>query len=395
MSSYPLATLAPTIDSTGISAPSYEDIYQSLLASFRLIYGSGVYVTADSQDGQWIAVLALAIYESNQAAIACFLSFSPTYAQGAGLSALTLINGLTRKSSSLSTAPGTVIGVAGTVITSGVVKDISGNSWNLPPVVIVPIGGSVTATVTSQKPGATVAPSGTINSIATPQLGWQTFTSTADATPGAAVESDAELRLRQTTSTALPALTILESMSAAIGNVPGVTRYICLENDTSATDANGIPAHSLAVVVQGGDSAAIGAAISSKKSIGAQTFGTTSVIVYGTYGLSAVVNYFVLAPVPIYYAITIKALPGYVSSTGVSIINALAAFTNELAIGEDVYTAQAQAAASLITLGVGQTFYVTAFALGISPAPTGTTPLVILFNQAASSLAADITLTVI
>lgn len=394
MASYPLATLAPTIDATGIYAPSYNDIYQSLLASFRLIYGSSVYVTPDSQDGQWVAVLALAIHESNQAAITCFHSFSPTYAQGADLSALVRINGLQRKSASLSTAVGTVVGVAGTVITAGVVKDANGNLWNLPVIVTIPVGGAVTVTVVAQELGAIPAPTGSINAIATPQLGWQTFVSTADAVLGAPVEDDAALRVRQSTSTALPALSILESLFAAVGNVPGVTRYTCLENDTDTINADGIPPHSLAVVVAGGDSAAIGAAISSKKSIGAQTFGTTPVIVYGAYGLSTVVNYFVLQLVPVYFAVTIKALPGYVSSTGVAIIDALAAFTNALSIGEDVYPAQAQAAASLITLGLGQTFYVTAFTLGTAPAPVGTVPVVILFNQAASSLAADITLTV-
>lgn len=395
MPTYPLTTLAPTIDATGITAPAYSDIYQSLIASFQAIYGSAIYIDPDSQDGQWLAILASAINDSNQAAIACFQAFSPTYSQGGGLSSLVKINGLSRNVSSYSTAVGNVIGVAGTLVSGGIVVDINGNKWALPASVTVPIGGSIAVTVTAVNPGSLIAPIGTINKIYNPQFGWQSFTSTTDAIPGAPVEDDPTLRARQAISTSLPALGIKESIVAAIGNVPGVTRYQVYENDGGTTDANGVPAHTLSAVVLGGTVANLTAAIASKKAPGIQTYGSTSGTVYDQYGLPVTINYFVLALVPIYYAVTIKALPGYVSTTGIALQQALVDFTNALSIGEDIYTSQAQAAASLIALGVGQTFYITSFALGFAASPSTTANLTVAFNQAASCQVSNVGLTVI
>jgi uncharacterized phage protein gp47/JayE len=394
MATYPLATLAPTIDNTGISAPSYSDIYQSLIASFQAIYGSSIYIAPDSQDGQWLAILAQAINDSNQAAVACFQAFSPTYAQGAGLSSLVKLNGLLRNTATNSTAVGNVVGTVGTVITNGVVQDANGNLWNLPASVTIPIGGSIAVTVTAQNAGNLTAPAGTISKVYNPQLGWQSFTSTADAVVGSPIELDATLRARQGVSSSLPALGIKEAIYAAIANVTGVTRSTVYENDTGATDSNGIPAHTISAVVDGGSIAAITAAIASKKPPGGQTYGSTSGVVYDQYGLPVTINYYVLAHVQIYFAVTIKALPGYVSTTGTALIAALVAFAKALAIGEGVYTSQAQAAAGLINQAIGQTYYITAFTLGVAPAPVGTANIAIAFNQIADCATANCALTV-
>jgi uncharacterized phage protein gp47/JayE len=377
---------------TGISAPSYSDIYQSLIATFQSIYGSDIYISADSQDGQWLAALAQVINDTNQAAVTVFNSFSPIFSQGAGLSSLVKINGLQRNIPTHSQAVGNVIGVVGTTITGGVVQDSNGQLWNLPPSVTIPIGGSVAVTVTAEKTGNLSAGVGVINKIATPQLGWQSFTNTSPATPGSPVESDATLKARQSVSVAYPAQAVIDSIVAAIANVPGVTRYQVYENSTGAVDANGAPAHCIYPVVEGGDVTAIAQAIANRKTPGGQTYGTTSIVLTTPLGLQAAINFYVLAYTPIYYAVTIKALTGYVASTGDALIAALVAFTNSLAIGEDVYVSQAQAIASLMSLGLGDTFYITIFNLGTAPAPVGTVNLAVPFNYAAQCATANITL---
>jgi len=393
MTTYPLATLAPTVDSAGIHIPSYSDIYQSLLADFRAIYGSDIYVEPDSQDGQWIAILAAAFNNSNQAMVAVFQSFSPTYAQGAGLSSVVKINGIARGIATKSTAVGTVTGVAGTIITTGAVQDESGNLWDLPASVTIPLSGAISVTVTARDAGNLVAGVGIIAKIATPQLGWQSFSNTSAAIAGAPVEEDATLRGRQTISTSLPALTVLDAILAAVANVPGVTRYTAVENDTATTDSNGIPAHSISIVVLGGTVLEVATAIG-RKAPGIQTYGTTSQQIVDVYGLPTTINFFLLSQTNVYFAITIKALTGYVSTTGTALIAALVDFVNSLAIGEDVYQSQAQAAASLINLEVGQTFYIVSLFLGTSPAPGGTANIAIPFNAAAVCATPNIALTV-
>ena len=389
---FPLPTLAPVVNSAGISAPPYSDIYQSLIASFQAIYGTDIYIAPDSQDGQWLAVLAAAINDSNQAAIAVFQAYSPFYAQGAGLSSQVKINGLAREIATNSQSQGNVVGQVGTVIVNGVVKDENSNLWNLPASVTIPVSGVISVTVVAQKLGAIIASAGTINSISNPQLGWQSFVSTVNAEPGAVVESDAALRARQVFSTALPSLSIKNGIEAAIGNVNGVTRFFVYENDTGITDINGIPAHSISPVVEGGLSDLIGKAIQIKKPPGIQTYGSTPVVTHDSKGFPITVNYFILAEVAIYFEITIKALDGYLSSTGVAIRTAVMSYVNGLAIGEDVYPSQVQGAASLIGTGLNDTFYITAFKLGLSVPTLDFIPIVIAFNKGANNILANTTL---
>jgi uncharacterized phage protein gp47/JayE len=393
MPTYPLPTLAATVSSTGISAPSYSDVYQSLIATFQAIYGADIYISADSQDGQWLAALAQAINDSNQAAVAVFNSFSPVFAQGAGLSSLVKINGLQRLISTHSQAVGNVVGVVGTVITSGVVQDSNGQLWDIPATITIPAGGSIAITVLAENPGSISAGIGVINKIATPQLGWQSFTNTSAATAGSPVESDATLKARQTVSVAYPAQAILDGIAAAIANVPGVTRYQVYENATGAADANGAPGHCIYPVVEGGDITAIAQAIANRKTPGGQTYGTTSVALTRPLGLQAAINFYVLAYIPVYFSLTIKSLPGYVATTGNSIIAALVAFANGLEIGDDVYISQAQAIASMGALGLGDTFYITAFTLGTAPAPVGVVNIPIAFNYSAQCATANVVLT--
>jgi uncharacterized phage protein gp47/JayE len=391
---YPLSTLGPTISSTGITAPALSDIYQSLIATFQSIYGSDIYVTPDSQDGQWIGALSSAINDCNQACIGVYQSFSPSYAQGTQLSSLVKINGLQRDIATNSQAVGNVVGVAGTVITNGIVADTAGNLWNLPNTVTIPLSGSISVTVTAQALGALSAAIGDINKVYNPQLGWQSFTNTSIATEGSAVEEDGQLRTRQASSTALPALGIIDSISAAVGNVSGVNRYFIYENATGSTDGNGVPAHSIAPIVEGGQVAAIAQAIWSKKPPGIQTYGSTSVPVTDVNGFNTTINFFELTEVPIFYSVTVQPLPGFVATTGTEIVNALVAFTTALEIGDDIYVSQASAIASLIGQDIGQTFYISSFTLGTSASPVGTGNITINFNAAATCTAANVVVTV-
>jgi uncharacterized phage protein gp47/JayE len=395
---YPLATLAPTIGTNGITIPTYNDVYQSMIAIFQNIYGSDIYIAPDSQDGQMIAAFSKAINDSNVAAVALFNSFSPSYATGAQLSSLVKINGLTRLVATNSSAVGNVIGQAGTIIANGMVQDTNGNIWNLPATVMIPGGGSIAVTVIAQAPGAIAATIGSINQIVNPQLGWQSFSNTVQATTGSPVETDAALRLRQQASVSLPALGIIQALSAAIGNIAGVNRFLIYENATGAADANGVPANSIAVIAEGGSAAAIAQAIYNKKSPGCRTYGTTTVGIIDSKGNLNNINFFAMVEQPIYVSLTIQHLTGYVSTTATAIINAITAFINSLAIGQDVYYSQLYGVASLagqVAAG-SENFYITALTLGTAPAPVGTANIIIPYNQAAQmASSANVVLTVV
>ena len=393
MTTYPLPTLAATVSATGISAPAYSDILQSLIASYQLIFGTDAYLEADSQDGQLLAVFAQAIYDSNSAAIAVYNQFSPATAQGTGLASVVKINGLQKLVASNSTVDVAVVGVAGTTLTNALVTDPNGFQWSLPTTTI-PGGGAITVTATCTTIGAINASAGAVT-IATPTLGWQTATFTDSAAPGNPVESDAALRQRQAVSTALPAQSIIGGIAGAIANITGVTQYKLYENDTGTTDGNGLPAHSICAVVQGGDAVAIATAIEKKKTPGTATFGSTSEIIVDPAGVPVTIN--IQRPVldTILINITIKALAGYTSAIGTSLIAALVAAINAegIAANNGLLSRSALYAAAYSVAGAS-TFNVTTLNIAISPGSPSAADLTIGFDELPVCATGNVTLTV-
>ena len=384
-----MTSLAATIDATGITAPTYAEILTSLQDSYRSIYGSDVYLEADSQDGQLLAVFALAIHDCNAAVIAAYNQFSPATSRGEGLSSMVKINGLRRLSASPSTATVRLVGQVGSTITNGIVSD-GKTQWALPTTVVIPITGQIDVLATCTAIGAVSAAAGTLTQIVTPTRGWQTATNLAAATPGAPVENDAALRVRQSVSTSLPALSVLSSIISNVADLSGVVAWSAYENDTDATDANGVPAHSIALVVDGGDPAQIAATIARHKTPGTGTYGTVSVIVTDEAGPALTVNFFRPGVVPVAVEIDLDPLPGYVSTTGSAIASAVSAYVSGLAIGADVYLSKLFAAAEVP--GLNGTYNVTAIRAGRDSATPAAADVAIGFAESADLPVAAITL---
>lgn len=382
----------PVISPSGVSSPSFNDILTALTQIFQSIFGSDIVVTPDSQDGQWLAVLALGYFDYGQLLIAVFNSFSPFFAQGAQLSSLVKINGLARLIPSNSTATVTVVGQSGTTITNGLVQDQAGNLWSLPPTVVIPGGGSINVTATAQLLGALQAPANTITTIFTPTQGWQSVTNPSAAISGAPVESDAALRQRQSMSTGQPALTPVQAIIASVANLPGVGKSRIYENSTSTTDSNGIPSHSVSAIIQGGNLTQIAQTIEQKKSPGTGTFGTTTIVVSDPGGLSVPINFYQLTFISIFVTVTITRLPTFLAATANAIINNVLNFINNLPIGQNVIYNWLISIAAAADTTPGLTYLVTDLRVGTSATPTGTTDVTIPFNEAATTVLANIVL---
>jgi len=349
MTTYPLPTLAATVSAHGITAPDLNNILSSLIASYQGIYGADVYLGPDTQDGQWLGIIADAINDSNQTAIAVYNQFSPATAVGTGLSSVVKINGIARYVPSSSTDVVTIVGQVGTLINNGLIGDNQnlGTQWALPASVTIPESGTIDVTATCTIPGHSTAAPGTLIVILTPTPGWQTVTNSYSATPGAPVEDDAQLRLRQSISTTIPALTVLESIVGNLENLAGVIRVKAYENDTGSTDSNGAPGHVVYFVVEGGDAMAICQTIADTLTPGVLTWGTVTEIVFDANGVPRMISYTPLTLITTSVAITAAALAGYVGSTGTLVKAAVATFLSELAIGEDSYLSRLYSPANL------------------------------------------------
>lgn len=388
--------LSATVTAEGISAPDYQTVLDTITGYFQQIYGSDAYLDPDSKDGQMVALVALAIHDANNMAISVYRSFSPATAVGDALTSNVKINGITRRAATNSTVDLLLTGTVGTTITNGSVRDTNSVIWNLPATVVIGTDGTVVATATCTNCGAVAAVAGSVNGINTPTRGWASVTNPLAATVGIAAETDAELRVRQLQSVALASLTPFDAVDGAIANVEGVTRHKLFENDTETTDANGLPAHSISAIVEGGDATEIANTIRSTKGQGVSTYGTTAVIVTDKYGNPYTIRFSRPVDVPIYVSITIQALTGYSSEVGDEMKAAVAAYINSLAIGDSVLLSRVYSPANLGVVSGGNARYYDIMELLIGRTAEGVAAanVVLAYDESASCSVDNIALVV-
>jgi uncharacterized phage protein gp47/JayE len=306
------------------------------------------------------------------------------------------INGLSREVPSYSTVDVVIVGTVGLTITNGIVADPAGGTqWKLPASVTIPSGGSITVTCQADTLGAVTAPANSITRIVTPSRGWNSVNNPAAAAPGSPVESDSDLRQRQGVSTTIPALTVVEAIRGALLALAGVGRVSYDDNSTGSTDAFGVPAGNLAFVVEGGDTAAIAAAIFFRKTPGVPTYGTTSATVVDAYGVSNTIHFYRPTVVTINVAITVQALTGYNSLIGDSIKSTVADVIQNLPAGSTIYPTRLQLPANLYGGEGSSTYDVTVLQIARGAGALGTTPIVLAFNEIPTCLVANVTLTVV
>ncbi|EPT4022329.1 baseplate J/gp47 family protein [Enterobacter roggenkampii] len=388
--------LSATITAQGISAPDYQTVLDKVTGYFQQIYGTDAYLDPDSKDGQMVALVALAIHDANNTAIAVYSSYSPSTALTDALTRNVKINGIARKGETRSTVDLLLGGTAGTSITNGSAKDSNGIVWNFPASVSIGIDGTVTITATCNSSGAVAALTGTVTGINTPTRGWTSVTNPTAATVGAAAETNAELRVRQGQSVALPSLTPFETVDGSLANISGVTRHKLYENDTGAVDANGLPAHSLSAIVDGGDATTIAQTLRGKKGQGVATFGKTTVQVQDKYGNPHNISFSRPVDIPIHVAITIKVFTGYTSQIGEEIKTQVAAYINSLKIGDSVLLSRIYSPANLGVVSGGNARYydIIELLIGKSAGGEAAANITIAYDEAASCSTANIDIVV-
>lgn len=410
-----MAYFAPFIDAAGMHIPTYADILADIISQYQAIYPQVVYIGTNTAKYQELSIFALKCYDCNLAALLAYNARSPQTAVGSDLDAVVKMNGLARKAASYSTAPETITGVPFTLITNGLVADTSGNVWALPVTVTIPSGGSVTVSVTCLTPGAIQAASGSINAIVGgATAGWTGATNPSAAVPGLPVETDSQLRARQSLSVALPSSTRLAGTLAGVAAVPGVTRYntgtptpggpgTSIENPTGATDSWGNPPHSLSMVVEGGTDLDVATAIFANRGIGPFTnpnatdnpTGTRSISVTDpNTGVAMIIGFQRPQYVPIYATMVIHGLTGYTSAALTSVHNAIVTYLNSLQIGETVtFSSLYSVAQSVMPSLLVPQFSITSLFTAITPTPAGTVDIDLDYYQVAQGISANVIVT--
>ena len=252
----------------------------------------GLNQEADALAGQLNAVMGNATAELWEVAEAVYNSQYPDTSGGTSLDNVSAITGTTRRGETESTVICDVdIDGGFTLLKDSVCfdPDRADDTRFLLDEDIENTGGSpaiFSVSFTAESAGATVANAGTL--IGGPELvtGWNSCTNPLDADVGTEVELDPPLRFRREEEVAGQGGSTTEAIRADVRKVEGVLSTSVLENFTEFTDANGVPAKSFEVIVQGGADADIAQAIFDTKPSGIRPFGSTIVPVIDSEGES-------------------------------------------------------------------------------------------------------------
>jgi hypothetical protein len=195
-------------------------------------------------------------------------------------------------------------------------------------------------------------------------------------------------------STSLPSQTVLDGLLGDLLDINGVGRTRLYENATSLTDANGVPSHSVAAVLEGGNVVKIAETILLRKTLGTGTFGSASQVVLDLSDIPRTIFFSRPEARPIEIRLTISPRTGYTSLVGDALKNALVEHVAKLDIGVPVSWSALFVPAKLGGSPEGLTYDITSLETRIPAAGWGVVPIPVSWNALPSCPLADITLTV-
>lgn len=280
--------MTDAVTATGISVETNAQIVSDLTTGLQGIYGSDINVDQNSPDGQLIGVFAQACTDVRELAVQIYNNFDPDQAQGTVLDQRVAINNIQRQGGTFTIQP-IDITVSTTVTLSGLdsnfnsltatgytVQDNAGNQWILLNTVTL-TAGLTTVNFRAAQIGLVEPITDTITNPVTVVLGVATINnSDAPISIGQNQETDAQLRLRRAQSPAIASSGFANGLLAAVLALNGVAEASLYNNRGNVTDGNGIPAHGIWLIVDGGSSSDIANTMYKKISDGCNMKGSVT-----------------------------------------------------------------------------------------------------------------------
>jgi len=242
----------PKFTPDGIQVQTFQEIYDELAAGYRAIYGEDINLDPDSPDGQRVAIEAQLVLDAQSFGALEYNQRDPDFALGQSLNSLVKLAGITRRPATRSQVDVEVTTDRPLTLPEDyAVEDDLGQAWTTLNATDI-IAGETTVTLFAETFGAVEADPATVVNPVTVVIGVLSVTNDLPAVVGIDEETDQELRVRRNRSLETPQSSSTGRLFTALANLPNVTDVVVYENDTDITDADGIPAHSLWVVVEGG-----------------------------------------------------------------------------------------------------------------------------------------------
>lgn len=302
---------------SGLVTQSLEEIRQDLITKFKGVYGQDINIEQNSPDGQWINILAQEKKDILDLFTQFYNNLDPDRAIGIPQQILYKLNGLIIKaytysytyvnvtineSTSLQGLDTNIESADGTGYT---VRDTNGNRWILAASTELEPGVH-SLNFRAADLGSITALPNTINVMKTVVRGVSSVNNPAgNYITGSTGETSAQFRLRRNQAMAVPSQGFDESTESQMLNLTNVTQCKVYDNRTDSV-VNGIPAHGIWVIVQGGQPEDIGRVIYNNLPPGIPMKGEQSVWVQKTNGDVVEVLYDVPTAVNLYVRATIK-----------------------------------------------------------------------------------------
>lgn len=308
------------IDANGLQTATSAELTAQFVADFQTIYGTDIVTTPDSPDGQMIGIFVQAVLDLEDLLTQIYNGFDPDTAIGKVLDQRVAINGIQRKAGTY-TITNIQIVTNQSVTLNGLdtapdnpytISDSAGTRWYLANTVTTGSAGTFTYQFRAQNPGATLTIPNTITIPVTIVLGVQSVNNpTTYLSLGLNEETDAQLRIRRLKSVALSSQGYLAGLIASLNNITGITGAYVYENNTGVTDANGIPGHSIWVIVNGLVSDAdVATAIYNKRNAGCGMKGAQSYTITQLDGSPFVVRWDVVQVEDLYIKFNVSSIDG-------------------------------------------------------------------------------------
>lgn len=267
-----------SIGPTGLITATQAELITYYQTQFQNIYGSDINLDPDSPDGQMMMIWIQAVVDLQDLLTQVYNSFDPDLAIGKVLDQRVAINGIQRQAGTHTvtnitltvTAALNIYGIDQEVFDPYTVADNQGNKWELLTSTVFSDPGDYVLAFQAVVPGAVLSVPNTITVPVSIVLGISEINNpTTYTTLGINEESDFDLRIRRQKSVSLASQGYLDGLLAALENLTGMVAAFVYENTTGSTDGDGIPSHSIWVIVSGtAADAAIANAIYTKRNAG-------------------------------------------------------------------------------------------------------------------------------
>lgn len=309
-----------SLTATGITTATQPELVTNLTAQYQVIYGADIDLDSDTPDGQTINNFAQVAADEGDLLTQIYNMFDPDNAIGVVLDQRVAINGIQRLGGTFTVTNITLV-TSGALTLYGLdqtaqpvytVADNANNQWQLQSTQIVNAAGTYIFSFQAANVGAVITIPNTINVPVTIVLGVVSVNNPAIYTTlGTNQETDAALKIRRQKSVSLPSQGYLAGLLAALENTPGVTFAFIEENTTSTTNGDGVPGHSIWVIVAGTATAAsIANAIYVKRNAGCGMFGSVTFTITQVDGSPFIIRWDTVIPEPLFIKFTATSLNG-------------------------------------------------------------------------------------